>query len=197
MARRGSRVSPRATTPLRTRHAVLLGSTPSLAFSLPRPSLRCRPPEISVKSPSSAARLDLRAKLVTADAMRCQKAIAQTIVGGGGDYILSVTANQPTLHAEIHAVFAQAPPPRSAREYSTTETGHGRHEHRAVRVLPARGHLSAAQAAAWPGVLSVVRVTRVVWCQATGVGSTEVSYFSGVCALTPGALGVRFAGTGV
>jgi len=121
--------------------------------------------------------LDLRAKIVTADAMGCQKAIAQTIVAGGGDYILAVKDNQPTLHAEIHAAFAQAPPPRSAREYRTTETGHGRHEHRAVRVLPARGHLSAAQATAWLGVLSVVRVTRVVWCQAPGVGSTQVRYF--------------------
>ena len=123
--------------------------------------------------------LDLHEKIVTTDAMGCQKAIAQTIVAGGGDYILAVKANQPTLQAELQAAFAQAPPPppRSTRGYSTTETGHGRHEHRAVRVLPARGHLSAAQDAAWVGVLTLVMVTRIVWCQATGVGSTEVSYF--------------------
>jgi predicted transposase YbfD/YdcC len=123
--------------------------------------------------------LDLRDKIVTTDAMGCQKEIAKTIVAGGGDYILAVKDNQPTLHAELQAAFAQEPPPppRSARGYSTTETGHGRNEHRAVRVLPARGHLAAAQEAAWVGVLTLVMVTRVVWCQATGVGSTEVSYF--------------------
>src|SRR5215207_564566 len=123
--------------------------------------------------------LDLHEKIVTTDAMGCQKAIAQTIVAGGGDYILAVKANQPTLQAELQAAFAQAPPPppRSTRGYSTTETGHGRHEHRAVRVVPARGRLSAAQMGAWVGVLTLVMVTRVVWCQATGVGSTEVSYF--------------------
>jgi predicted transposase YbfD/YdcC len=123
--------------------------------------------------------LDLHEKIVTTDAMGCQKEIAQTIVAGGGDYILAVKDNQPTLHAELQAAFAQAAPPplRSARGYSTTETGHGRHEHRGVRVLPARGSLSAAQGAAWVGVLTLVMVTRVVWCQATGVGSTEVSYF--------------------
>jgi predicted transposase YbfD/YdcC len=123
--------------------------------------------------------LDLHEKIVTTDAMGCQKEIAQTIVAGGGDYILAVKDNQPTLHAELQAAFAQAAPPplRSARGYSTTETGHGRHEHRAVRVLPARGSLSAAQDAAWVGVLTLVMVTRIVWCHATGVGSTEVSYF--------------------
>jgi predicted transposase YbfD/YdcC len=129
--------------------------------------------------PQLLALLDLRDKVVTTDAMGCQKEIAQTIVAGGGDYILAVKDNQPTLHAEIQAAFAQAapPPPSSRRGYSTTETGHGRHEHRTVRVLPARDQLSAAQSAAWLGVLTVVMVTRVVWCQATGGGSTEVSYF--------------------
>jgi predicted transposase YbfD/YdcC len=123
--------------------------------------------------------LDLRDKIVTTDAMGCQKAIAKTIVEGGGDYILAVKDNQPTLQAEIQAAFAQAapPPPRSARGYRTDEKGHGRQERRTVQVLPVRGHLSAAQCAAWLGVLTVVMVTRVVWCEATGVGSTEVSYF--------------------
>jgi predicted transposase YbfD/YdcC len=123
--------------------------------------------------------LDLRDKIVTTDAMGCQKAIAEAIVEGGGDYILAVKDNQPTLHDEIQAAFAQAapPPPRSARGYRTEEKGHGRQERRTVQVLPVRGHLSAAQCAAWLGVLTVVMVTRVVWCEATGVGSTEVSYF--------------------
>ena len=123
--------------------------------------------------------LDLRDKIVTTDAMGCQKEIAKTIMEGGGDYILAVKDNQPTLHAEIQAAFAQeaAPEQASARVYITEDKGHGRQEHRTVRVLPARGHLSAAQAAAWLGVLTVVMVTRVVWCEATGAGSTEVSYF--------------------
>jgi hypothetical protein len=55
--------------------------------------------------------LDLHERIVTTDAMGCQKAIAETIVAGGGDYILAVKDNQPTLHAEIQAAFAQAPTP--------------------------------------------------------------------------------------
>ena len=123
--------------------------------------------------------LDLRDKIVTTDAMGCQKAIAETIVAGGGDYILAVKDNQPTLHAELQAAFATAatPPARSPRLYTTEDHGHGREEQRTVQVLPARGHLSPAQMAAWLGVLTIVMVTHVVWCAAKGVESIEVSYF--------------------
>ncbi len=123
--------------------------------------------------------LDLHEKIVTIDAMGCQKAIAETIVTGGGDYVLAVKDNQPTLHAEMQAAFAQAPAPklRSSRVATTWDKGHGREEQRTVRVLPAAEYLSAVQCALWLGVLSVVMVTREVWCQATGAQSTEVSYF--------------------
>jgi predicted transposase YbfD/YdcC len=123
--------------------------------------------------------LDLHDKIVTIEARGCQKEIAQTIVAGGGDYILAVKDHQPTLHAEIQAAFATAatPPVRSARRYTTEDHGHGREEQRTVQVLPARGVLSAAQLAAWIGVLTVVMVTRVVGCEATGVESIEVSHF--------------------
>jgi predicted transposase YbfD/YdcC len=123
--------------------------------------------------------LDLHDKVVTTDAMGCQRTIAETIVAGGGDYILAVKDNQPTLHAEIQAAFATTatPPARSPRLYTTEDHGHGREEQRTVQVLPARAHLSAAQSAAWIGVLTLVMVTRVVWCEATGVESLEVSYF--------------------
>ena len=123
--------------------------------------------------------LDLRDKIVTTDALGCQKAIAETIVAGGGDYILAVKGNQPTLHAEIQAAFATAatPPARSPRLYTTEDQGHGREEQRTVQVLPARGQLSAAQGAVWLGVRTIVMVIRVVWCEATGKESMEVSYF--------------------
>jgi predicted transposase YbfD/YdcC len=123
--------------------------------------------------------LDLHEKIVTLDAMGCQKEIAQTIVDGGGDYILAVKDNQPTLHTELQAAFAQAPAPplRSSRRTTTFEKGHGRYEQRTVQVVPAREYLSAAQSAVWAGVLSLVMVTRVVWEQASEARSTEVRYF--------------------
>jgi predicted transposase YbfD/YdcC len=111
--------------------------------------------------------------------MGCQKASAETIVAGGGDSRLAVKDNPPPLHAELHAACATAatPPARSPRLSTTEDQGHGREEQRPVQVLPARGFLSTAQGAAWLGVLTIVLVTRVVWCEATGVESIEVSYF--------------------
>lgn len=123
--------------------------------------------------------LDLREKIVTIDAMGCQKPIAATIVQGGGAYVLAVKDNQPTLHEELQAAFEQAPAPklRSSRVATTVAHGHGRVERRTVRVLPAQAALSAAQWALWLGVLSVVMVTREVWDQATAGYRTETSYY--------------------
>lgn len=123
--------------------------------------------------------LDLREKIVTIDAVGCQKPIAATIVTEGGDYVLAVKANQPTLHEELQTAFAQAPAPklRSSRVATTVTHGHGRIERRTVRTLPAQEVLSATQLALWLGVLAVVKVTREVWEQATGAYRTETSYY--------------------
>jgi predicted transposase YbfD/YdcC len=138
--------------------------------------------------------LDLRRKIVTTDAMGCQKEIAKTIVDGKGDYILAAKDNQPNLHQEIQAAFAKAeatapvPTAESARamqEYTTEESGHGRDERRTVRVLPAAENLSESQLQAWVGLLTLVMVIRVVTCKATGKVSTEVSYF--ISSLKPNA----------
>lgn len=45
--------------------------------------------------------IPLEDKVVSADAMFCHKDVAQEILDGGGDYLLSVKENQPTLKADI------------------------------------------------------------------------------------------------
>jgi hypothetical protein len=52
--------------------------------------------------------LDLHGARVTIDAMGCQKSIARAVVEGGGDYVLAVKDNQPTLSDDIQERFAQA-----------------------------------------------------------------------------------------
>jgi len=42
--------------------------------------------------------LDLRGSVVSVDALNTQKTIAQQIVKGGGDYLMAVKENHPTLH---------------------------------------------------------------------------------------------------
>src|SRR5262249_50755636 len=116
--------------------------------------------------------LDLQEKVVTIDAMGCQKEVARIVVEQQGDYVLAVKDNQPTLHAEVQAAFeATAGTPPKHRAVTTVEDDHGRHESRSVRVLPAAAHLSRWTRDAWLGLLTLVMVTRVVTCNATGAVS--------------------------
>ena len=51
-------------------------------------------------------RLELSGALVTIDAMGTQTKIAETIVQGGGDYLLALKENRPVLYADVEAFFA-------------------------------------------------------------------------------------------
>lgn len=83
--------------------------------------------------------LELRGALVTIDAIGRQKEVARAIVDGGGDYLLTVKANQGRLHADILEAFVQAQEKDFGGvdhdEYETAEQGHGRHERRTYTVL--------------------------------------------------------------
>ncbi len=47
--------------------------------------------------------LAIKGCIITIDAMGCQTAIAEKIKEGGGDYVLSVKDNQPTLNEEVQS----------------------------------------------------------------------------------------------
>jgi len=47
----------------------------------------------------------LQGKLITGDAMFCQRGLCQQIVDQGGDYLFVVKDNQPELRAAIEAEF--------------------------------------------------------------------------------------------
>jgi len=83
--------------------------------------------------------LDVHGALVSVDAMGCQKEIAATIVDGGGDYLLTVKNNQPTLFAEIEDSFEKALENDFAGvehdSYQTEDRGHGREEKRIYTIL--------------------------------------------------------------
>jgi hypothetical protein len=71
--------------------------------------------------------------------MGCQTEIADQIVQRGGNYVLALKGNQPTLYADVQALFADA---RAAQQAgygrtSATETvmGHGRVETRTAYVI--------------------------------------------------------------
>jgi predicted transposase YbfD/YdcC len=82
---------------------------------------------------------DVQGALVTIDAMGCQKEIAAKIVEKGGDYLLTVKDNQPTLFAEIQDTFQEALEQDFAGlqydTYQTKDRGHGRKETRTYHVI--------------------------------------------------------------
>ena len=51
--------------------------------------------------------LPIKGRLITADAIQTHRAICAAVIAGGGDYILPVKDNQPTLRADLEAAFAE------------------------------------------------------------------------------------------
>jgi predicted transposase YbfD/YdcC len=83
--------------------------------------------------------LELSGAVVTIDAMGCQKEIADLIREGGGDYVLAVKQNQPTLCEQVEEAIGVGLEQDAAviDEHQTVETGHGRQETRTYAVFPA------------------------------------------------------------
>ena len=52
----------------------------------------------------------LEGRIVTMDALLTQREVAQTIIAGGGDYVMAVKENQPGLYQAIDTLFATPPP---------------------------------------------------------------------------------------
>jgi len=74
--------------------------------------------------------LDVRGAVVTIDEMGIQTEIAQTILDGGGDYVLALNENWPATYAEIEEVFTSAPPDLPMQSQETVDADHGRIETR-------------------------------------------------------------------
>jgi hypothetical protein len=58
-----------------------------------------------IAAPELLQGLVLKGKVVTGDAIHVQRELCGKIVAGGGDYLLTVKENQPSLHAELVDLF--------------------------------------------------------------------------------------------
>jgi hypothetical protein len=74
--------------------------------------------------------LPLAGKVVTGDAMFCQRDLAEKVVGEGGDYLFVVKDNQPGLGTDVAAGFGFAAAARSAAAAFSPggAAGSGRHD---------------------------------------------------------------------
>ena len=109
--------------------------------------------------------IDLTGTLITIDAMGCQKEIACDIVEGGGDFVISVKDNQPTLREWIEAYFREHLErdleDLRYRNHETSEAAHGRLDERSYFLT--RIPRDFALKAEWPWIKAIgyaLRVTR-------------------------------------
>lgn len=124
------------------------------------------------------SKLVIEGRVFTMDAMLTQRDVAQAIVDGGGDYLMTVKANQGQLLADIEAVFSQ--PETLADTMARAEThdfGHGRIERRCLTTSTALVGYSD-----WPGLQQVYRLERLTIIKKSGQRRQEVVY--GVTSLT-------------
>ena len=106
--------------------------------------------------------VNIKGAIITIDAMGTQKAIAAEIINGKADYVLALKGNQGTLHqAVIEHINEQLDGDlEDAREYVTTEKGHGREETRTYLQLPAPEDLPGFTQ--WESLKSIGVVTSAV-----------------------------------
>ncbi len=108
--------------------------------------------------------LDWKNKVLTGDALYCQRAFCRFVRKAKGDYLFLVKGNQPLLLEEIQVLFALPEEPKHAGEgmlflpeehFITYTTGHGRWEMRTIRVSSElKGHSD------WPGLEQVFQIRR-------------------------------------
>lgn len=102
----------------------------------------------------------LKRRIISADALYTQKAFCQEVIASGGDYVLFVKRNQPTLHEDLRLFFHE--PPLDCLDWRTdgrADKGHGR---QCTRWLQASTELNDFLARDWYGVGQVFCLRRRV-----------------------------------
>lgn len=133
-------------------------------------------------APALIARVAWPGRVLTGDALFCQRHLCQQVRDAGGDYVLLVKENQPTLYNDIRLLFdppvASKPLPLlDRREARTVDRGHGRRDD--VRHLVASTDLT--EYLDWPGLAQVFRLERT-WREH---GTPKQALHYGITSLAP------------
>jgi len=142
----------------------------------PRPDASCRrlvlaQEAVGARDTDCAAmlaipeRLTLRGAPATIDAIATNPAIAGAVLAGGGDCLLALKRNQPTLHDGVAACF-EDPATTGLASITVTDKDHGRIEPRTIPVSLEAGWLTGDRRHPgehpFPGLTSLVRSTTEV-----------------------------------
>jgi predicted transposase YbfD/YdcC len=133
--------------------------TAQMAETKEKPPIDKAEAELSV-APDLLRRLDWHGRVLTGDALFCQRALCQQVVDSGGDYLFIVKENQHRLYEDIRLLFEPppglAPPLDDRRVARTVDHGHGRHHD--TRVLVASTDLVGYSD--WPHLAQVFSLER-------------------------------------
>ena len=161
-----------------------------LAAYLPEEGVVLKQVEVDIKeneiraAPELIEGIDLKNKVVCADAMHTQRQLSANVLAKGGNYLWFVKENQSTLLADVEQFFKRAQRcagwllpklPRTIAE--TTDKGHGRLEKRTLTLM-----VDEQRFLDWPGVRQVFKLERYVQRLQTNEESTEVIYGITSCA---------------
>jgi predicted transposase YbfD/YdcC len=116
--------------------------------------------------------LALKGTIVTADALNCQRHIAEQIVEQKGDYALALKGNQGTLHDDVVLLLDDAEL-KTSTSAPLVEADHGRIETRTATVSTEIGWLQKQHQ--WPGLKAIGKVVRVR--QVGEKTTTETAYY--------------------
>ncbi len=129
-------------------------------------------------APKLVDRVNWQGRILTGDALYCQRELCESVLADGGDYLVVVKGNQPELLWELELLF-EAPEMQSGgraklgefdyREANTIDKGHGRIEQRQGIASNELAHYSR-----WPGLSQVVRIKRT-W-QSKGITRSATRY---------------------
>jgi predicted transposase YbfD/YdcC len=113
----------------------------------------------------------LKGKVVTADALHCNRRTVAAITQGGGDYCLALKANQDSRLSDARSCFGKVSPEHP--RVHQAEAGHGRNETRTGTVVSAKG---LAEHHEFPGLQAFGRIeTRR---ETDGKVQTETRHFA-------------------
>jgi predicted transposase YbfD/YdcC len=116
--------------------------------------------------------LALQGTIVTADALHCQRAIAEQIVEQKGDYALALKGNQGTLYDDV-VLLLDDPESQLTTTKPVVEGDHGRIETRTATVSTEVDWLQKQHQ--WPGLKAIGKVVRVR--QTAEKTTTETAYY--------------------
>lgn len=118
--------------------------------------------------------LEIGGRIITADAMHCQRKTCEAIIKGGGDYVFQVKKNQAELYEVIQGVMDKdiAEDPEALETAESYNQCHGRKEHR-ICYLERVDWLDGKET--WAGLNLFIAVDRIV--EEKGDLRTERSYY--------------------